>query len=39
MLLYLYENLAGLKINFDKSEILFTIEDSVKLERYDDVLN
>jgi hypothetical protein len=39
MILYLYENLAGLKINFDKSEILLTIEDSVKLERYADVLN
>jgi hypothetical protein len=29
ILLHLYENLIGLKINFDKSEILLTIEDSL----------
>jgi hypothetical protein len=39
ILLYLYENLAGLKINFDKSKILLSIEDSIKLELYADNLN
>jgi hypothetical protein len=29
ILLHLYENLAGLKIKFDKSEILLKIEDSL----------
>jgi hypothetical protein len=29
ILLHLYENLVGLKINFDKSEILLKIEDSL----------
>jgi hypothetical protein len=33
-LLYPYESMAGLKINFDKSEILLTLEDFVKLETY-----
>jgi hypothetical protein len=37
MLRYYYiffEDMAGLKINFDKSEIMMVMEDSIKLETY-----
>jgi hypothetical protein len=32
MLLYFYEYMAGLKINFDKSEVLLTMKNSIKLK-------
>jgi hypothetical protein len=39
ILLYLYERMVGIKINFDKSEILMTLEDTIKFEMYVDFLN
>src|SRR4051794_1302956 len=38
-LLYLFEDMAGLKINFEKSEIMMVIEDSIKLEAYGEILS
>jgi hypothetical protein len=39
ILLYLFECMSGLKINFDKSELLLTLEYSIKLEEYTGILN
>jgi hypothetical protein len=39
ILLYLFQEMAGLKINFDKSEALLVLEDSIKLEYYSKILN
>jgi hypothetical protein len=39
ILLCLYECMTGIKINFDKSEILMTLEDTIKFEMYVDFLN
>lgn len=39
LLLYIFENMAGLKINFDKSEVMMTNEDGVKLEVYAELFN
>jgi hypothetical protein len=39
LLLYLHENMVRLKINFDKSEVLLTMEYTIKLERSAEIFN
>jgi hypothetical protein len=39
LLLYLYEMMSGLKINFDKSEVLLINGDDEKTLQYDDLFN
>jgi hypothetical protein len=39
LLLYMYEQMAGLKINFEKSEVLLVGGDNEKAVRYADLFN
>ncbi|CAN6320958.1 unnamed protein product, partial [Urochloa humidicola] len=38
-LLYLYENMSGLKINFNKSEVIMVSQDDQKALNYAELLN
>jgi hypothetical protein len=39
ILLYIYEKMSGLKINFDKSEIVMTSMDEEKSNMYTEMFN
>jgi hypothetical protein len=39
LLLYTFESMSGLKINFEKSEVLLIQPDDLKLQFYDDLFN
>ena len=39
LLLYLYESMSGLKINFDKSEVIMISQDSGKSLMYAEMFN
>jgi hypothetical protein len=39
LLLYLFESMSGLKMNFEKSEVLMVQSDDVKLQFYADLFN
>jgi hypothetical protein len=39
LLLYIYEKMSGLKINFEKSEVLMISTDSEKTIKYSDMYN
>jgi hypothetical protein len=39
LLLYLFENMSGLKINFNKSEVIMVSEDESKALAYSNMFN
>jgi hypothetical protein len=39
LLLYIFETMSGLKINFEKSETMLVLEDAGKLDGYVDLFN
>src|SRR4051812_15894141 len=39
LLLYLFESMSGLKINFEKSEVMMVLEDENKLFNYAELFN
>jgi hypothetical protein len=39
LLLYIFETMSGLKINFEKSEIMLVMEDAEKLNDYVELFN
>jgi hypothetical protein len=39
LLLYIFESMSGLKINFEKSEVLMVLPDDEKLQSYADLFN
>jgi hypothetical protein len=39
LLLYIFESMSGLKINFEKSEVLLIQPDNEKLQTYVDLIN
>jgi hypothetical protein len=39
LLLYMFESMSGLKINFEKSEVLLIQPDDLKLQFYADLFN
>jgi hypothetical protein len=39
LLLYIFEIMSGLKINFEKSETMLILDDSVKLQEYVELFN
>jgi hypothetical protein len=39
LLLYIFESMSGLKINFEKSEVLMILEDDIKQNFYAEMFN
>jgi hypothetical protein len=39
LLLYIFESMYGLKINFEKSEVIMILEDDIKLNFFADLFN
>jgi hypothetical protein len=39
LLLYIFESMSGLKINFEKSEVMLITEDDIKLNCFADLFN
>jgi hypothetical protein len=39
LLLYIFESMSGLKINFEKSEAVLILEDDTKLNYFADIFN
>jgi hypothetical protein len=38
-LLYIFEAMSGLKINFEKSEVMMVVQDDIKIQCYSNLFN